>query len=64
MGLHPWALVDEAVAEARERAVSPARMEALTIEALNEALRRWLDPSRLRTGVLADPQAVRASARP
>jgi hypothetical protein len=64
MGLHPWALVDEAVAEARERAVSPARMEALTIEALNGALRRWLDPSRLRTGVLADPQAVRASARP
>ncbi|HEY3270705.1 MAG TPA: insulinase family protein [Geothrix sp.] len=50
--LHPGTLVDEALAEARGQAVSPARMEALTVEALNAALRRWLDPGRIRTGVL------------
>lgn len=50
--LHPGSLVDEALAEARGQAVSPARMEALTVEALNGALRRWLDPGRIRTGVL------------
>ena len=50
-GLHPETLVDEALAEARGRAVIPARMEALTLEGLNGALRRWLDPARLRTGV-------------
>ena len=51
-GLHPGALVDEALAETRGRAVAPARMAALTVETLNAGLRRWLDPARLRTGVL------------
>ncbi|GLH65813.1 M16 family metallopeptidase [Geothrix edaphica] len=51
-GLHPGALVDEALAETRGRAVVPARMAALTVETLNAGLRRWLDPARLRTGVL------------
>lgn len=62
--LHPGTMVEEALAEAREQAVSPARMEAFTVEALNEALRRWLDPARLKTGVLADPGALEPAAKP
>ena len=50
--LHPGIMVDEALAEARGRAVTPARMEALTLDHLNQALRRWLDPGRLHTGVV------------
>lgn len=53
--LHPEAQVAEALAEARGRSVSPARVKALTVEALNQGLRRWLDPARIRTGVLAGP---------
>ena len=52
MSLHPEAMVDEALAEARGRAVSPARLEAVTLDHLNGALRRWLDPAHLRTGVV------------
>lgn len=55
LALHPETQVDEALAEVRGHAVLPARMEALTAEALNQALRRWLDPARLQTGVLAGP---------
>jgi len=61
--LHPETMVDEALAEAREHAVSPARMEALTVEALNDTLRRWLDPVHLKTGVLADPGALKPAAK-
>ncbi|WP_279341073.1 M16 family metallopeptidase [Geothrix mesophila] len=53
--LHPEAQVAEALADARGRSVSPARVNALTVEALNQGLRRWLDPARIRTGVLAGP---------
>jgi predicted Zn-dependent peptidase len=52
LGLHPGAMVGEAVAEARGRAVAPARMEAVTLDDLNGALHRWLDPARLRIGVV------------
>jgi hypothetical protein len=55
-GLHPEALVGQALAEARGRATSPARMEGLTVEALNGALRRWLDPARLRAGAVGGPK--------
>lgn len=60
--LHPGTLVDEAMAEARGRAVSPARLEAITVEVLNGDLRRWLDPARLRAGVLATPAAAKPPA--
>jgi len=60
--LHPGALVDEAMAEARGRAVSPARLEAITVELLNGELRRWLDPARLRAGVVAPPVAAKPPA--
>lgn len=51
-GLHPEALVGEALDEARGRRTSPARMQALTVEGLNGALRRWLDPAQLKAGAL------------
>ncbi|WP_257313967.1 M16 family metallopeptidase [Geothrix fuzhouensis] len=50
--LHPGSMVDEALAEARGRAVTPEGMAAVTLGHLNEALRRWLDPARLHTGVV------------
>ncbi|WP_275975710.1 M16 family metallopeptidase [Geothrix terrae] len=53
--LHPEAQVAEALAEARGGSVSPARVQALSVETLNQGLRRWLDPARIRTGVLAGP---------
>lgn len=55
VALHPEALLDQALAEARESAATPARMEALTIEALNGELQRWLDPARLQPGGLPAP---------
>jgi hypothetical protein len=55
VALHPEALMDQAVAEARQRAATPARMEALTVDALNDALRRWLDPARIHAGALTAP---------
>lgn len=56
VALHPEALLDQALAEARESAATPARMEALTIEALNGELQRWLDPARLQPGALPAPE--------
>jgi len=55
-GLHPEALVGQALAETRGRAISPARMEGLTVETLNGALRRWLDPERLKAGAVGGPR--------
>jgi hypothetical protein len=52
VALHPEALLDQALAEARGSAATPARMEALTVEALNGELQRWLDPARLQPGAL------------
>lgn len=43
VALHPGALLDQALAEALGSAATPARMEALTVEALNRELQRWLD---------------------
>lgn len=57
--LYPEARIDEAMKAARGRAVLPARLEALTLEALNDGLRRWLDPARLRVGVAGEPEAPR-----
>ena len=55
VALHPGAVMDQAVAEARQLAATPARMEALTVEALNDGLHRWLDPARIRAGALTAP---------
>ena len=60
LGLHPGAMVGEALAEARGRAVSPARMEAVTLEDLNGALHRWLDPARLRIGVVGGSSTLKS----
>lgn len=57
--LYAEARIDEAMNDIRGRAVNPARLEALTLEALNGALRRWLDPARLRVGVTGDPKVLK-----
>ena len=57
--LNPEARIDQAMKEARGRAVLSARLEALTVEALNNGLRRWLDPARLRIGLAGDPEALK-----
>jgi predicted Zn-dependent peptidase len=57
--LHPEARIAEAMKEIRGRAVHPARLEALTLEALNGALRRWLEPARLRIGLTGDPEVLK-----
>lgn len=56
--------VDQALAEARGRAPSEARMAALTLADLNGDLRRWLDPVRLRRGAAAPEGALAALATP
>ena len=57
--LHPEAQMDAALAEARGRGVLPERMNVLSLEALNTALRTWLDPSRLRSGAVGDAERLR-----
>ncbi|WP_306591214.1 pitrilysin family protein [Geothrix sp. 21YS21S-4] len=60
--LDPEARIDEALAFARGRAALSARMEALTLEALNAALRRWLDPARFRVGAAGPADALKDEA--
>jgi len=55
-GLHPEVLVGQALAEVRGRAISPDRVQGLTMEALNAALRRWLDPTRIKAGAVGGPR--------
>lgn len=62
--LHPEARMDAAFQEVRGEAPTLPRMEALTLEALNGALRRWLDPARLRLGAAGDPGDLKALATP
>ncbi|WP_291270546.1 insulinase family protein [Geothrix sp.] len=57
--LHPEARIAEAMNEVRGRAVHPARLETLTLGALNGALRRWLEPARLRLGLTGDPGVLK-----
>ncbi|GLH72904.1 hypothetical protein GETHLI_14060 [Geothrix limicola] len=62
--LHPEAQMDAALAEATGRGVSAERMAALNLEALNAALRSWLDPAQLRSGVSGDPELMKTLVRP
>jgi len=38
------------------RGASPEQVQALKLDELNAGLQRWLDPARLRAGVLGDPE--------
>jgi predicted Zn-dependent peptidase len=62
--LHSEALMANALAAARGRGVSQARMEALTLATLNAELHRWLDPARLRIGAAGDPEALKTLPTP
>jgi predicted Zn-dependent peptidase len=51
--------MDAAFAEIQGRQVQSTRLKALKPEDLNAALRRWLEPARLRTGAVGDPEALK-----
>ncbi len=58
--LHPDSLLEGALAEAQGRRVQVTRLRALSVATLNAALGLWLDPARIRLGVVGDPEALKA----
>jgi predicted Zn-dependent peptidase len=62
--LDPESLMDEAQRTFRHRHPGAAELEALSLEALNRALRRWLDPANLRLGATGEPASLKELARP
>jgi predicted Zn-dependent peptidase len=58
--LHPEAQMEAALAEVRGRGVSLERLRALSLDRLNECLRVWLDPARLRSGAAGDPEQLKS----
>jgi hypothetical protein len=58
--LDPGQGMDAAFAETEGRQVQATRLRALRPEDLNAALRRWLEPARLRMGAVGDPEALKA----
>jgi predicted Zn-dependent peptidase len=58
--LEPDRKLGAALAEAAGQQVQEPRMRALSLAALNDALRRWLDLSNLRFGATGDPEALKA----
>lgn len=62
--LHPEAQLDSALAEAMGRGISGDRMKAMSLDALNAALRRWLDPARIRIGAAGDPATLKTLPAP
>jgi hypothetical protein len=57
--LDPGLMMDVAFAEVEGRQVQTTRLRALTPADLNDALRRWLEPARLRTGAVGDAEALK-----
>jgi predicted Zn-dependent peptidase len=53
--LHPEALLAGDLLEAEGLAARPEAVAAATPAALDEALRRWLDPARIRWAAVGDP---------
>jgi predicted Zn-dependent peptidase len=58
--LDPGLRMDAAFAEVEGRQVQATRLQALTPADLTAALRRWLEPARLRIGAVGDPEALKA----
>jgi predicted Zn-dependent peptidase len=58
--LNPGLGMDAAFAEAAGRRAQATRLRALTPADLDAALRRWLEPARLRTGAVGDAEALKA----
>jgi predicted Zn-dependent peptidase len=62
--LHPEAQMDWALAGALGRGATEERMRALSLDALNAALRSWLDPAGFRLGASGDPEDLKTLATP
>ena len=62
--LHPEIQMGEALDEVLGRAVIPQRMQSVSLETLNEGLRRWLDPAKLRSGATGDPERLATLPKP
>jgi hypothetical protein len=62
--LDPEAQMDAALAGALGCGATVERMEAISLPALNEDLRSWLDPARLRGGAAGEPALLKALPKP
>ncbi len=62
--LHPEAQMASALDEALGRAVTPGRVEAVSLEALNAGLRAWLDPAQLRSGAAGSLELLGTLPKP
>ena len=62
--LHSEAQMDSALAEARGHGVSEERVKAVSLAVLNAGLKRWLDPARIRSGAVGDPEVLKALPLP
>jgi predicted Zn-dependent peptidase len=62
--LHPETQLDTALAEAMGTTATEDRMKAMTLDALNAGLRRWLDPAIFRVGVAGDPEQLKGLVKP
>jgi hypothetical protein len=62
--LHPEAQMDAAMAEATGRGATPEHLKAVSLEKLNEGLRLWLAPARIRSGAAGDPAWLKTLPEP
>jgi hypothetical protein len=58
--LHPEAQMDRALAEALGHGTTEDRMKAMPLDTLNESLRNWLDPAKVRMGATGDPEDLKS----
>lgn len=63
-GLHPEARMEQAIRAFRNQVPDRAKVETLGLDALNAALRQWLDPANLRVGAAGDSAVLEGLARP
>ncbi len=57
--LHPEAQMARVLAEALGRGGTEDRMQAMSLDAFNANLRKWLDPANLRMGASGDPEGLK-----
>ena len=62
--LHPGAQMEAALANALGRGVTPERVNAVSLDALNAGLRMWLDPAGFRSGAAGDPELLKGLPTP
>jgi hypothetical protein len=62
--LNVEAQLDGALAQASGLAATQERMQALTLDQLNAALRAWLEPGRARLGLAGSPERLATPPRP